>query len=182
MSNDGFQLEILSQRWMEGCRPEEDLCSHGKILLVVNETVITAGQEDYGISESALALLRTLAMDHTGKEPVADRMVFHGCGTMLMSGCPIGIDWKLRHADDRVHLTNIRRYDSVSESEVKHFPNLQLELPFEEYRQQVIAFAKTAKELFQASEKRIPAGLMQVQYAAFWDEYHSLVERFDDRP
>jgi hypothetical protein len=56
MATNDFQIEIIEQGWLEGSSPEEDLCSHGKIKLTIGGHSITSGHEDYGISESALAL------------------------------------------------------------------------------------------------------------------------------
>lgn len=55
-----FELNIINQYWMEPA--EYDLCSHGEIYLKVKDKISTEPgvNESWGISESALALLRTL--------------------------------------------------------------------------------------------------------------------------
>src|SRR5882762_3244470 len=101
-----FRVKIVEQSWLDGSSPEEDLCSHGKIKLVIDGVSITSGNEDYGVSESALSLLRTLHSDHSSEKPVAQRLIFHGCGTILMMGCPIGVDWEVNRSGNRVRLSN----------------------------------------------------------------------------
>ncbi|WP_366249168.1 hypothetical protein [Terribacillus aidingensis] len=84
-----FNFKIETQYWLSN--EEEDLCSHGEIHLEVDGTVITqAGRgEEWGISESALALLRTLNADYISHPECEEGLILHGCGAMLMSGCPI---------------------------------------------------------------------------------------------
>ena len=50
--------------------------------------VVADGTEEVGISESALGLLRTLDSDRASHEE-DDRLIMHGCGAILMMGCPI---------------------------------------------------------------------------------------------
>jgi hypothetical protein len=57
-----------------------------------------------------------------------------GCGTILMMGCPIGIDWTVRHVDRLVRITDVVRYDSTNETEAVRYPELEVELPLDEYR------------------------------------------------
>ena len=53
--SDAFRIQILEQGWLDGCCPEHDLSSHGRISLVIGGTRIADEEEDFGISESALA-------------------------------------------------------------------------------------------------------------------------------
>jgi hypothetical protein len=57
--NTNFCLDIINQHWLY--EKSFDLCSHGEIALKVDNTIITnlGLQEQWGISESALAMLRT---------------------------------------------------------------------------------------------------------------------------
>lgn len=96
---EAFEILITRQGWLGEDDPNLDydparidLCSHGGgVRLTIDSRVISTGEHDdeYGISESALALLRTLESDHSPRRPVAERLVFHGCGLMLMTGCPV---------------------------------------------------------------------------------------------
>jgi hypothetical protein len=109
-----FKIEIIEQGWLEGSLPEEGLCSHGKIKLTIGGYSVPTGPEDYDISESALALLRTLDGDHTSDQPVAERLIYHGCGGILMTGCPVGINWTVRHQGGRfVFLTWLDTMEQV---------------------------------------------------------------------
>ncbi|MBN1917466.1 MAG: hypothetical protein JW889_06115 [Verrucomicrobia bacterium] len=171
MGKESFSIEILDQHWQSGCAPEHDYCSHGRIRLRIGGVWIEEGVEEWGISESALALLRTLESDHSSECRVADRLIFHGCGTLLMSGCPIGIDWSVRHLDGSVHLGDIVRYDTTSEREATHFSEMKAEVSPNEYRRQVVAFARKARELFDGVTKEFDDAFDRDQYERFWAEY-----------
>jgi hypothetical protein len=183
MGTRDFHIEILEQGWLEGSSPEEDpwdLCSHGKIKLEIGGQPITSGQEDYGISESALALLRTLANDHSQQHPVAQQLIFHGCSGLLMMTCPIGVDWSVTHLPGRVRVSDIVRYDTTNEAEGVRFPDLSVELDEEDYRREIVSFAKEAKRLFSGVTKRFSDDLDRDQFEAFWSEYEQLLVRYND--
>jgi hypothetical protein len=111
----GFHIEIVTQGWLGEDGPNTgdpeaaayDLCSHGDIRLVIGGETIASGDDgEYGISEAALGLLRTITANRTrspltppeslpghGRAEEAqtfERLIPHGCGTFLMMGCPIG--------------------------------------------------------------------------------------------
>jgi hypothetical protein len=175
MKRPQLRIALLQQGWLAGCSPEQDLCSHGGIKLVIGGEPITSGDEDYGVSESALALLRTLRQDHSLQRPVAQQLIFHGCGTMMMMGCPIGVDWEVSHKDGHVHISNVVRYDGTSEKEVVRFLDIAIETSEEEYRREVTAFAKEAKKLFVGVPKTFTDEYDRHEYEQFWSEYDLLL-------
>ena len=174
-----FQIKIVEQFWLGGCSPEEALCSHGKIKLMIGGDPVSSGNEDYGISESALALLRTLNSDHSSDKPVAERLIFHGCGTMLMIGCPIGIDWEVTHSNSRIHISKVVRYDSTGEADVVTFPSLNVEMSKEEYRREIVAFAVEAKRLFTGITKVFSDEYDRQEHEDFWEEYNRLLSHYE---
>lgn len=137
------------------------------------------GPNEYGISESALALLRTLERDHSPKEPVAERLIFHGCGTILMMGCPIGIDWRVEHQGDRVLISDVVRYDTTNPNEGVRFVGLHVMVPLVQYQREVVAFARKAKEPFEGTQKRFYEEWEQDTYEEFWREYEILLAKHD---
>lgn len=174
-----FEIEILEQGWLVSSQSEYDLCSHGRLRLIIGGQVISAGEEEYGISESALALLRTLNSHHSATAPVADRLIFHGCGTLLMMGCPIGITWNVTHTLEGVQLDTVLRFDTTDDDHPVGFNGLQALVPTETYRRQIIAFALKAKAFFQASSPRCYYDKAdQLQAERFWKEYDALLGQF----
>jgi hypothetical protein len=180
MAAPHFQIEIIDQGWLAGCSATDDLCSHGRIRLTVGGVPVSTGEMQYGISESALALLRTLEADHSKAHRVAERLIFHGCGAILMMGCPIGIDWSVHHSPGRVRITEVVRYDSTDEAAAVRFGALILDLPEYEYRREVVAFATEAKRSFVGVPKRFFDPFDEEQYQWFWDEYDALLDHYRD--
>jgi hypothetical protein len=173
-----FKIQILEQGWLKGCYSQEDLCSHGKISLIIGDTKIANEEDSFGISESALAMLRTIGSNHSADSPVAQRMVFHGCGTILMMGCPVGIDWSVTHLDsETVRIGDIVWYEVTDENKAKRYAGLTVEMPIQEYRSQVCAFARQDRELFHGVTKRFDDVFVRQQYEEFWSEYNELLAR-----
>jgi len=174
-----FEITIAHQGWLAGVTPEEDLCSHGGIRLRISGIAITTGAEDYGISESALALLRTLASDRVRGDALAEVMIFHGCGAMLMGGCSLGVDWTTRHVAERVLISDVVRYDGAGGTDAHFFPDAIADLPFGEYASAVIPFARAARALFEGVSKTVKESeFAPGAYSAFWREYDDLLVRY----
>ncbi len=172
-----FSIELIEQHWISG-DATQDVCSHGSLALSIGGVQLADGTEDYGVSETALALLRTLDHDHTPESPVADRLVPHGCGTILMMGCPIGINWVVRHKGDVVVLSDAVVHPSPKESESIGYPDATTTVCLDEYRARVLAFAKSAQALFSdASPKSFEDDFDRDQYRRFWEEFDTIVER-----
>lgn len=189
--SQAFAIEITKQGWLEpGPHPDYDpatvdLCSHGDVRLTIGGQVIASGdgRGEYGISEGALALLRTLESNHSADAPwgsdqrLAERLIPHGCGAMLMFTCPIGIDWSVSHIGGQVRISDVLRYDTANETEPVRFPDLAVEVSEDEYRRQVVALAKKAKEPFEGVEKTFSNDSDRQDYEEFWNEYDRLLIR-----
>jgi hypothetical protein len=171
-----FEITLLEQDWL-GTEPAQfDLCSHGRIRLIIGGQVILDGRENYGISESALALLRTLDHDHTPEQHLSDRLIFHGCGTVLMMGCPIGLDWSVLHHNGQVTIKNILRWDSPDEDRAQQFNGLEVRLTEAEYRQAIIEFAQQVIPFFEGQTKEFFDAQDRLSYEKFWAEFHTRVQ------
>ncbi|WP_394374108.1 hypothetical protein [Niallia taxi] len=180
---NNFQLKIMNQYWLDKSSSDYDLCSHGEIYLQVNDTIITQSGEDeeWGVSESALALLRTLNKDYICNLNNLDNeegLIFHGCGAILMMGCPISINWSVKHTNDQVLLSDFVKVTTTSSDEATHYPNLQIELNKEYYKQQILQFALQAKQLFETSPaKAFFDDYDKQMYIEFWEEYDQLLQK-----
>jgi hypothetical protein len=168
---DLFCIEIVEQTWLGTEPPEFDLCSHGRLWLEVDGQIILDGREIYGISESALALLRTLDHDHTPEQALAEKLIFHGCGTVLMMGCPIGVNWTVNHQDGLVQLSNFKRWDSPDEQHPQEFQDLEVTLSFKEYQRQILALAEQVRKFFKSESKQFFDIDDQLAYERFWSEF-----------
>jgi hypothetical protein len=174
-----FLLEITGQGWLgSDDEARHDLCSHGDVRLEIGGQVIAPGdgEREYTISTSALALLRSLEAGHSPERPVADRLVLH-CGMLLMTSCPIGIDWSVSHVGGRVRLHDVVRYDTTDERQAARFPGLSVELESGEYRGKVAAFAEQAKQLFIGADKALEDDFDRELYEQFWREFDARLSR-----
>ncbi|MFV2051119.1 hypothetical protein [Metabacillus litoralis] len=155
-----------------------DLCSHGEIYIKVNDYIITQDGlgEEWGIIESALALLRTVNNDYECDPENEEGLILHGCGTMLMTGCPISIHWSVKHLNDQVILSNFIKIKSTSlETGIIRFPVDEIVLSNQLYNEQIVSFALKAKSFFNQSKKQISDEYDQEMYLKFWEEYDSLL-------
>jgi len=177
-----FEIKILEQSWLKNCSANKDLCSHGRISLVIGDTKIAEDKEIFGISESALAMLRTIDSNHSKDNRVADRMIFHGCGTILMMGCPIGIDWNVSHLEGQVvQISDVVWYPQTDINKAVHYNGLIAKMPLSEYCPAVVSFACQAREFFKGMKKEIDDNFDKNQYEEFWAEYNQLLGEYSKK-
>ncbi len=171
-----FELQIRDQYWLS--EPEDhvrDGCSHGGIRAVIGGTVVTSPDAEYGISQSALSLLRTLERDHAPSDRVSEGyyLLCHGCGFPTHFGCSnFGTDWVVRHQGEAVFLSQPTHYDMVGETEF----DVRARVPLEHYRRQVVAFAEEARNFFTASPPRQLEDWEQQFHVDFWTEFDDRLE------
>lgn len=173
-----FEIKILTQNWLSFKDADKyDLCSHGTIFLRINDVEILSSQdEDWGISETALSLLRSANSDYP-KEGHDDTIIFHGCGTILMMGCPIRVTWKTKHIKNHVILENFKKFPTTNEKDVIEYPKISVKLRKSEYASIIYDFAKQAKLLFEGIEKEIEDKFDRTMYENFWNEFNDLLEK-----
>ena len=178
MTPPEFEIQIVRQGWLDagGSGPEFDLCSHGEIRLVIGGYSVAPGPvlEQYTISTSALALLRTLESNHAAGQ--GEQLILH-CGMLLMTSCPIGIDWSVTHLGGRVRLHEVVRYDGLTDADAVCFGDLVVELAEDDYRRRIAAFAEEAKKPFLEVTKTPAADFDQQLYDGFWHEYETRLGR-----
>lgn len=179
-----FELQIRNQhRLGEPHEQFHDGCSHGGIRAVIAGTVVTSNESDYGISQSALSLLRTLEQDHTPANPVSGGyLLCHGCGYPISFGCPnFGTDWVVRHEGDIVVLSQATHYAAVhvgraDRPQEREF-DVRARVPMNHYRRQVVAFAEEARAFLLTSEPHRPEEWEQEFPEQFWAEFEERLER-----
>ena len=178
-----FEIELLEQHWLGGDPTSADKCSHGRLRVSIGgHEVSDASEDNYGISTSALALLRTLESNHTCEDPRAHRLVQHGCGAILMMTCPVGIDWSVRHDSGFADLFNAVTYPSVNEADAIRHLEAVARLPVSEYRDVVVRLADAVEAFFQSQPPRaFDNSFDQQDYDQFWAEFRSILKRQCDR-
>ncbi len=178
-----FEIKIISQGWL-GQDSEQDLCSHGEIYLQIGNKQISSDRQlgddwSYGISEAALGLLRTLKYRHAGVNRIASRLIPHGCGSILMMGCDIGIEFDVRHREGVVYIDHVVRRDTNNPTEAVEFSDISVEIPWAVYAEMVVEFASQAKAYFMGIEKDISNEIIPGEYEAFWSEFDSILDGWE---
>lgn len=176
-----FKLEIREQHWM-GPLPNghyetgpSDSCSHGSIFCEIGGVIVTADEPDYGITQSALHLLRTLEQDRTatsGEERDVPYdsgfLLCHGCGYPISFGCDnFGTDWLVRHDNQEVILSQPLL---VATRREKSF-DVEVRLSIDEYRRQIIAFAREGRRFYLSDGPRSVENWEVDLHERFWAEF-----------
>lgn len=172
--NQQFDINIVNQHWIGS--PREDPCSHGEIYLRVNDTVITQSgiEEDWGLSESALFLLRTIEKEYLSDPINGEGLILHGCGSILMVSCPISIHWTVKHIRDQVELSDFVKVETTNpDTGSKYYPELNVTLSHADYKNKILCFARKAKNFFEESDTKIIVDDHDKEmYQEFWDEFN----------
>lgn len=106
-----------------------DHCAHSPVSCQIDDEVICCSEDgDWSVSASAIFLLRALDRDHTMDSKVGGH-IFPCCGhgifdvgesEVVICGCPIGLDFEIRHLNGSYELTTADlRKIVVRESEWK---------------------------------------------------------------
>jgi len=179
-----FELQIRNQHWLGGPHDQShDGCSHGGIRAVIGGTLVTSADDEYGISQSALSLLRTLEQDHKPVNPVSrGYLLCHGCNYPIGFGCGnFGTDWVVHHDGDTVVLSQPTHYAAVRVGRADRFKETEFDVrarvPIEHYRRQIVAFAEEARDFFASSEPRQVEDWEQEFHEQFWAEFRERLER-----
>lgn len=171
-----FELQIIDQHWLgEPSEQLHDGCSHGGIRAVIGGTVVTSSDPEYGVSQSALSLLRTIEDDHGPAHPVSGGyLLCHGCGYPTHFGCGnFGTDWIVRHEADMVFLSQPTHYSAADTTEF----DVQARVPIYDYRRQVVAFAEEVRDFFAVSQPRQVEAWEQELDQQFWAEFSERLSR-----
>lgn len=171
MSPD-FSLDIAHQRWF-GPR---DCCSHGSVRATIGGVVVTSDDPDdeYGMNQSALQLLRAIENDHVQLTRVTldqGYLLGHGCGYPIGFGCGnFGTDWTVRHDGGDVVFSEPRTIDAMSMPQIRSF-DVAVRLPIAAFRREVVEFASEARRFYFADGPR-PVEDWEVDlHERFWSEF-----------
>jgi len=177
MSN--FKIDIVDHRWIDNDPENEtDECSHGRFILTIGGREILTRDDDiddWTTSTSVLRLLRTIENDFVGNR--GSGIILH-CGMVQMISCPIAIDWLLVHRDDKVIISEIRKYPSADDSKVIVFEALEVEMDIFEYKSEIVKVAKQVKKFFSQSKPRKLTGVDVECNLQFWNEFDGLLHKY----
>jgi hypothetical protein len=149
-----FELKLLSQNWIDdNPKNTTDLCSHGMIYLRINgEEILTEQDGEWQVSTSALSMLRSIFPDCNKDNPP----MIQCCGMILMTGCPISVDWTVIHKNDSIILDSIYKCPTVNEEDRIYYFNEghEIEVDKTEYVQEILCFSEAVYNFFTKSKPR----------------------------
>ncbi len=157
-----FKLSYDSFTWHDGEKDNPfDLCLHGVLTVQFGEEILSG---KCCVSAAAFNFLKTLDNDHNiGQSykmmPCCGHSIFVDGASINIGGCENGSDFAVLHDEDTVYLkTNAGKRHPVA---------------INEYRRQVLKFARTVKNHYASSlPKILPKGEYEKKaYLFFWEKY-----------
>jgi hypothetical protein len=158
--------------WMRDNGTDEpwDLCAHSPVTFEIDDEVITRPEDgDWTVSASAIFLLRALGRNHTKESKVGDQ-IFPCCGhgiyevgesEVAICGCPLGIDFEIRHTESSVQI-------STEDGRV-------IEVPREDWRNAVLRYSDQVMEFYDRFAPKTPADEVDRKgFAAMMAEWQRL--------
>lgn len=173
-----FEIEIL--RTSHSCpEPIHDTCLSGHLRVTINGTAV-ADDDDFAVAVSARALLRTVDRDHDAANPVIHNayLLSHDCGFPDFACSNFGTTWAVRHGNGVVQILDVESHASAPLVRDLRFPEAEIDVPLEQYRDEVLRFATDARAAYFADgERQIADDEERSLYEGFWAEYDELIAR-----
>jgi hypothetical protein len=147
-----IELKALNLHWRgnNDLEKQRDLCAHSQVFMKIeNKIVSDASLEDWTVSASAYYFIKSLKTNHDGKiEP----QLIPCCGfnmyavgvnnnELLISGCPNGINWTIKHSENKV----VHQFE---DGEI-------IETDFNEWRNVVCDFSDEVMKFYEVSLPKI---------------------------
>lgn len=145
-----------------------DFCAHSTVAMAIDDQQIVSPHDgDWTVSASAIILLRSLFADHPG-DMQREEHVFPCCGHVIwprdgggvvISGCPNGVDFGIRHRSGHIELETSAGV---------------LQVGSDDWRAAVLEFASCVRRFYEDSEPKDlspdaePEGYLAMM--AEWDE------------
>lgn len=179
MNQIGFEIKIIRQHWIhdDGKADKEDLCSHGEIYIRIGAEVLSTEESgSWTLSATGLYLLRSLTQDCEFDQfsnqlvPCCGHFLIpneRGENYVVISGCPRGIDWRIKHKDEEVI------FESKKGTKGK--------MSFEEYRKRIIDLTNEI-EIFYGNpkDKIVPEDEFDKNgFNQFWAEWKELKNKWE---
>jgi hypothetical protein len=158
--------------WIKGSLDDSaDQCAHAHVEFHVNGTTFLSPKDgEWTVSAAALYLLRTITLDHSESNPIAEgNFLFPCCAfnawpiqerfKVVCIGCTHGIDINITHSGDSVVIESDKGKELVSEFE---------------WRDAVLAFVKQVREFYDRSSPKdnLNDEFDREGWVRFWSEWN----------
>ncbi|MEM6712665.1 MAG: hypothetical protein AAF590_10325 [Pseudomonadota bacterium] len=171
---DIFEITILRQHWIkdDGKDDPHDKCSHGRVFVQIGAEILhTESCASLSLSTAGLFLLRSLQKNCDFEE--FDNLMMPHCGhsiylneedptSVLVLGCPGGVDWRTTHRDKMVELETRNGTKAL--------------IPFERFKDIVLRFVCKIEGFYGAPENKVPDEdeYFRLAFERFWLEWRAL--------
>ena len=174
-----FTIDIINHHWIDNDpNNTSDHCSHGIFILNINDQQILSANddiEDWTTSTSVLKLLRTIDDDFQSNYEMG--IILH-CGMIQMISCPISLDWMLKHKDEDIIITDVKKYLTTNDKDVVEYKYLMATIPREMYKLEILKVANQVKDFFGKSKPRTYFDEQEKQTSiTFWKEFDYLISK-----
>lgn len=168
---DNFKVELLTQNWIDNKLDDGfDFCSHGKVLLMVNDIVLSnESSGDWTVASAALRLMKSAIYGYDSKD---DLELIPCCGYLrLFPSCPNYITWDTTIHNNAIIVSNIQR--SKNEKNGLKVINGSFQIQYKEYIMEVLSFADKIKKFYSSSSPRkFYDKFDEEEYELFWKEFN----------
>jgi hypothetical protein len=177
---DNFKIQLLTQNWIDD-KPDDgmDFCSHGKVLLMVNNLVLSGENSgDWTVASSALRLMKSAIYGYDSKNELE---VIPCCGYLrLFPSCPNYITWDTEINGDIIVVSNIQT--SRNEENGLKIINGSFKIYYKEYLIQVLNFADKVKEFYSSHmPRKFYDKFDEEEYELFWKEFNEYFHTLNEK-
>jgi hypothetical protein len=168
---DILRLELLTQNWIDG-RPDDgmDFCAHGKVLLRINDIILSEGDDgDWTVVSSALRLMKSGLHGYDSRN---DLELIPCCGYLrLFPSCPNYITWDAEIEGDIIVVSNVESSRNEKDGLTRLKGSFRID--HKQYLVQVLIFAsKVLGFYFSHMPRQFTDPFDEKEYGLFWEEFH----------
>lgn len=178
MKQSKFTIQFQNLHWMSES-PLTDLCAHGSVRIRLGDRIIE--ESDLCLTTAALFLMRSVhenSKANAASTFVSKQLIPHcghswiaaGSDVIVLSGCPIGIGWRVENLADRVVLSDFEWVsDTSGQSAISLDP---IDVPSTDYARAILDAVDTVKIFHCSQPQRIFTDEdARDGYRAFWNEF-----------
>ena len=177
---NNFTIKLLTQHWNDN-EPDtgDDLCSHGKISLSIDDIVLSNNNSvDWTVASAAVRLMKSAVHGYDSKFELE---MIPCCGYLrLFPSSPEYITWDTTINNDTIIISNIR-YAKKGENELNMISD-SFYIEYKSYALQVLKFAESVKTFYSSSlPRKFYDKWALEEFTEFWKEFHETYKLLFDK-
>lgn len=177
---DIFNIQLLTQNWIDD-EPDEgmDYCSHGKVLIRINEIILSGvNSPEWTVASSALRLMKSAIYGYDSKNEL--ELIPH-CGYLReFPSCPNYVTWDTEINDDVIVVSNIQT-ERNDESGLKRITG-SYKINLKQYQEQVLHFADKVKGFYSSNiPRKFYNEFDEEEFDLFWKEFNEYYQTLHEK-